>query len=165
MKYFLFFVLSFSLLLGSCVTKSVDYSDLELVEGKYVKEDQLFSGKVVLRNEDGNKSVESTMDEGIVVHNDYFGLIEDKISSADYTLISLQPKEKELYRIQLVRSQEVGGDPEYFIDVICKPSFTEFDSFKQKVLLIPEVKKYKINSIAFKPGEMEESFHEIELGS
>ena len=163
MKYFLFFALS--LLLGSCIDKSVDYSDLELVKGKYIHDNEPFSGKIVLRNEDGNKSVESTMNEGIVVHNDYFGLIEDKLSSADYTQISLQSKEKELYRIQLVRSQEGDGNPRYFIDVICKPSFTEFDSFKKKVLSIPEVKKYKIKSIAFKPGEIEESFHEIELGS
>lgn len=163
MKYLLF--LTFSLLLGSCLNDPVDYVDLELAEGKYVKDGEPFSGKVVLRNDDGNKSVESILNEGIVVHNDYFGLIEDKISSADYTLVSLQPKEKQVYRIQLVRSREEGGIPEYFIDVICKSSLTEFDSFKNKVLSTPVVKKYKIKSILFKPGELEESFHEIELGS
>ncbi len=161
----LFFALSLPLLLWGCDTKSVDYSDLELVKGKYVHEDELFCGKVVLRNEDGNKSVESLIDQGIVLHSDYFGLIEDSLSSADYIPVSSQLKEKEVYRIQLVRYQEAGGDPIYFIDVICKSSLTGFDSFKKKVLSIPEVKKYKINSIVFKPGEIEESFHKIELGN
>lgn len=164
MKYSIILVLI--LFAGSCSESPLEVTSLQVIRGLYCKDNKPFSGKIIQRDSvNGNKLVESVCKEGIVIRSDYYDNLEESLSFVDYKIIrSYSGKSDSIFRIQLGSYKEGEYYPkDYYIDVICKRSFKEYDSLEKRILTLPEVKKHKIESISFKTGELEESFHEIKL--